>query len=206
MSCIKKIIAVTWISGSLLSVLSPCIAADYTAIQKELETMSESDQSERGKWQKIAQTYGENSPEMKALWAKQEVIDTHNLQRLEQIIAEIGWPGKSQVGRDGAEAAFLIIQHSDTEVQKKYIPLLRAAVEKKEAKPSWLALMEDRIRVNDNQPQIYGSQLHFDETTKSTVFYPIEDEKNVDIRRAKVGLQPIAEYAKFFGTEYHPPK
>ena len=49
--------------------------------------------------------------------------------------------------------------------------------------------------------QIYGSQV-VNSKTGELVFYPIEDEKNVNIRRAKVGLQPIEEYAKYFGIEY----
>jgi hypothetical protein len=34
-------------------------------------------------------------------------------------------------------------------------------------------------------------------------FYPIEDEANMDKRRQSVGLEPLAEYAKHFGLEYH---
>ena len=36
--------------------------------------------------------------------------------------------------------------------------------------------------------------------------WPIEDEENVDARRASVGLEPLAEYLKRFGLEYKPLK
>jgi hypothetical protein len=34
------------------------------------------------------------------------------------------------------------------------------------------------------------------------VFYPIEDEPNVDKRRADMDLVPLEEYAGHFGIEY----
>jgi hypothetical protein len=34
---------------------------------------------------------------------------------------------------------------------------------------------------------------------------PIEDESNVDERRAKMGLGPLADYLKRFGIEYRKP-
>jgi hypothetical protein len=36
------------------------------------------------------------------------------------------------------------------------------------------------------------------------IIQPIKDEKNVDKRRNKVGLQPLSEYAKLFNIEYKP--
>lgn len=37
-------------------------------------------------------------------------------------------------------------------------------------------------------------------------FHPIEDEANVDKRRAEIGLGPLEEYARLFGIEYKPVK
>ncbi len=45
-----------------------------------------------------------------------------------------------------------------------------------------------------------------DPVTRKHSFHPIEDEINVDQRRAAVGLGPLAEYAKRFGFVYEPPK
>jgi hypothetical protein len=37
--------------------------------------------------------------------------------------------------------------------------------------------------------------------------YPIDDEENVNARRAEVGLEPLAEYLKrAFGIDYATPK
>jgi len=96
-----------------------------------------------------------------------------------------------------------VLQHADYTYQKKYLALLRKAVADRELRADSLALLEDRVLMGERRKQIYGSQL---QTNAKGVleFYPIEDEPNVDKRRKSVGLEPLAEYAKQFGLEYHP--
>ncbi|MEO6540026.1 MAG: DUF6624 domain-containing protein, partial [Ferruginibacter sp.] len=53
--------------------------------------------------------------------------------------------------------------------------------------------------------QIYGSQVKMNDAGKYE-FFPIKDERNVNKRRASVGLQPLEEYAKYFDIEYVLPK
>lgn len=100
-----------------------------------------------------------------------------------------------------AWTAFLVLQHADTGTQRKYLPLLRDAVRRKDALGSHLAMLEDRVRVADGKPQLYGTQLG----GAPLRFDPIEDEAHVDERRAGVGLPPMAEYARMFGASYTPP-
>ncbi len=35
--------------------------------------------------------------------------------RMREIVARVGWPGRRMVGDDGASAAWLLVQHSDTD-------------------------------------------------------------------------------------------
>lgn len=43
---------------------------------------------------------------------RMEAVHRSNAARLTGIIERYGWPGKSLVGEDGAEAAWLIAQHA----------------------------------------------------------------------------------------------
>jgi hypothetical protein len=131
-------------------------------------------------------------------------IDSCNLIQIEEMIAKYGWPGKSFVGAKGNQTVFLVIQHAELPIQKKYFPLLKKSVDENESNPSDCALLQDRILMREGKKQIYGSQVVFNKTGGQE-FYPIEDEKNVNVRRAAVGLQPIEEYAKLFGIEYKLP-
>jgi hypothetical protein len=69
---------------------------------------------------------------------------------------------------------------------------LRAAVTQGEAPAAHLAYLEDRVRVNAGQPQLYGTQ--FTLTAGTLTPYPIEDPGRLDQRRAQAGLEPFADY------------
>jgi len=84
--------------------------------------------------------------------------------------------------------------------------MLKEAVRRGEAESGNAALLKDRILMREGKKQIYGSQLHLNQVTKQLELWPIEDDENVDARRASVGLEPLAEYMKRFGLEYKPPK
>src|SRR5687768_3317186 len=102
--------------------------ARLDALRAELEAMRKTDQAQRLQMAQVTREHGQNSSQMRDLWAKQNQSDSQNIKRLEAIIAEIGWPKHSEVGDQAASAAFLILQHSDISYQKKYVSLARAAV------------------------------------------------------------------------------
>lgn len=141
-------------------------------------------------------------------WNEQNRIDSLNMIRVAAIIDSIGYPGKSLVGDTAYMAAFLVIQHSNLEYQEKYLPIIQDAANRKEIEWRYVAMMIDRIKVGKHEKQIYGTQLQCikDPTTRfctdKAEFCPIEDQKNVNLRRQKVGLLPIEDYAKEFGIEY----
>jgi hypothetical protein len=186
-------------------------AASHEALRRELIRMGREDQKHRNELTELMKKLAaqDNQQEMKkfaALVKKQEAIDKRLLRRLEEIIQRYGWPTKSMVGKEASETVFLIIQHADLVYQKKYFPLLKQAVAKGEARPDHAAMMEDRILMGEGKKQIYGTGLRTDDVTKGLKLWPIENEEEVDARRAAVGLPPMAEYLKLMGLTYNPPK
>jgi hypothetical protein len=125
-------------------------------------------------------------------------VDRDNTERLKQILDRHGWPGKSLVGADGANAAWLLAQHADHDrpLQRRCLALLREAVKRGEAAGAQLAYLTDRLRVADKRRQVYGTQLVV--VGGRPLPAPIEDEANVDRRRREVGLPPLAEYLRGF--------
>jgi hypothetical protein len=128
------------------------------------------------------------------LGAEWHRVDSANTEWLNDLVDTRGWPGRSLVGDDGAKAAWLLAQHADSrrDLQRKFLDLLRVAVAGREAEPRDLAYLEDRVRVGDGRPQLYGTQ--FTGIGNDLAPSPIEDPDHLDERRAAVGLQPFAEY------------
>ncbi|WP_433259455.1 DUF6624 domain-containing protein (plasmid) [Streptosporangium sp. CA-135522] len=123
-----------------------------------------------------------------------DAVEAGNTAFLKEVIARRGWPGADVVGEDAAHAAWMLAQHADAdpEFQRGCLPLLRAAVEAGQAKPSQWAYLIDRVRGAEGRRQVYGTQYW----TQAGVLRlrPIEDPAHLDERRARVGLAPQADY------------
>ena len=76
--------------------------------------------------------------------------------------------------------------------QRAFLHALRSAAAQGQASRAHLAYLEDRVRVNADQPQLYGTQ--FTVTDGELGPSPIEDRERLDERRAEAGLEPFADY------------
>ncbi len=160
----------------------------------KLEKIHYEDQTYRKKINSIEKKYGRDSEEMKNHWSLINEKDSINLIEIQKILDERGWLGANIIGTQGNSTIFLVIQHSPLEIQEKYLPMMREAVTKKNARASSLALLEDRVALRKGKKQIYGSQVGRDPDTGKYYVSPLEDPENVDKRRAEVGLGSIADY------------
>ncbi|MBC7962226.1 MAG: hypothetical protein H7Y05_04720 [Steroidobacteraceae bacterium] len=126
-----------------------------------------------------------------------KVVHERNNARIKQIIEQHGWPGISLVGKEGADAAWLIVQHAvlDTEFMGVCLELLGEAVRSGEAEGRHLAYLQDRVLTMSGRPQIYGTQHDVD--VHGTAFpLPIGNPIEVDNLRREMGLGTLAEATK----------
>lgn len=173
------------------------IEANYDKpLQAELLKILDEDQKYRIQMNETQKKFGPESKEMAELWKITNQIDSINLLKVKKILDEKGWVGKDKVGAQANSALFLVIQHSDLDTQKKYLPMMNEAVTKGNASPGSLALLIDRIEIREGRKQIYGSQIGTNPSNKTLYVLPLIDPDNVDKRRAEVGLGPISEYVK----------
>ena len=84
-----------------------------------------------------------------------------NADRLREIVAAHGWPGRALVGEEGAEHAWLIAQHADAQLdsQRLCLAALCRAVEAGDAPARHGAYLTDRVAMNEARPQRYGTQV-----------------------------------------------
>ncbi len=166
-----------------------------------LDTIYQQDQGSRTKLDSLQKKFGWESEQVQSLLPSMMTQDSFNLIEIKKIIDTYGWLGPDEVGTRGASTIFLVIQHADSLTQVTYFPIMQQAVKKGKAKPQDLALLEDRILTKQGKEQVYGSQVRINEAGKFE-FFPIKDERNVNKRRATVGLGPLEEYAKYFKINY----
>ena len=125
------------------------------------------------------------------LWDKVIEIDHENTEALKALVATYGWPGKSLVGMEGAQDAWLLAQHADKDhaFQKQVLALLEPLVARGEVNPSDYGYLYDRVAVAEQRPQRFATQL--DDSGDPG---PLEDPAHLDARRAAFGMTSFAAY------------
>ena len=125
---------------------------------------------------------------------KDSVFKTHK-KRLEEIFEKFGHPGYSLVGETGSQNFWLMVQHCDSDqaFQSRVLEKLKIEVDNKNADGSTYGLLTDRVKINNGEKQIYGTQVTYNSLGQA---YPksLADSLNVNKRRGEVGLEPIEEY------------
>lgn len=131
--------------------------------------------------------------------------DSPNIEEIKDIISKYGYPGKTLVGEPTNEAAWYVIQHSNKIEQ--YYPLIEKAGKEGELPKRLVAMMQDRLLMNQERPQIYGTQVagrSIGESDKWFQFvWPIENPESVNQRRKEVGFDlTVEENSKRLGINY----
>lgn len=133
-------------------------------------------------------------------------VDADNLAWLKDVVAEIGWPGRSVAGKDGAHAAWLLAQHADRDpaFQRTCLDLMTEAAGRGEASYTDVAYLTDRVLLAEGRPQEYGTQMR----ARAGGWAPrrLADPEHVDERRAAVSLGPLADYIASIERAYGPAK
>lgn len=167
----------------LLTCGSLALAADWASVGEELRKMRDRDQAG------IKAANGDPS--------KVEPVFRQNLVRLKEIVKESGWPTQNLVGEEGAQGAWMIVQHADFDpkYQREVLDILKPLSTKGEIHPEQYPLLLDRVAKNAGEPQTYGSQGHC-VAPQTWEPYFIKDVENLDIRRSAAQLASFDTYKR----------
>jgi hypothetical protein len=126
---------------------------------------------------------------------------THkNSERLLIIIKHHGWPSIDKVGIKGRDAAFVLVQQAEAELQTRLIPTLKNEFNQGQLSGQKLATLIDNNLIKQGKKQRYGTQLAI--VNGQIVFNEIEDESQVEQRRAKMKMMPMIQYKKLLKKMY----
>jgi uncharacterized protein DUF6624 len=159
----------------------------HEALRQELLALRSADEERREELVREGTLWDGYHPRM------QEVHD-ENAARLQEIIAQHGWPTRAMVGDDGAEAAWIIVQHAigNPPFQCAMLPVLKEAAGRGDIPAYQPAYLEDRICFFEGRPQLYGTQFAAGDDGLPTP-WTIADPEHVNERRAVLGLDTIEE-------------
>jgi hypothetical protein len=131
--------------------------------------------------------------------------DLNNLNRAKEIIKQYGWLKISEIGKDGQNNLWLIVQHADQDVLFQQTALLAMAKLKgtQEMSMENYAFLYDRVQCNLNYKQLYGTQVVWTSNGEASAFRPLKKEHLADERRVKIGLKPLRIYALTYGFTYY---
>jgi hypothetical protein len=166
----------------LIDSLSNATAKKCIPFEDTLKLMGDQEQEIRKQY---TSTKGK-SIKKDSLRREMQLIDSINLDYLKEAIQRYGFPTWSLVGYQGAYNAWLIAQHQPLDFQIWYLSLLERAVAEKNASPSCLAYLEDRVKIKQKIPQCYGTQMWSGGT-----YQPIEDAEHLNMNREMMLLPPL---------------
>lgn len=130
-------------------------------------------------------------------WDKVQKLDHEHSEFLSDLLRESNWPRISEVGPDGAKAAWLLAQHADhnRDLQKAVLQALTKYLPEGEANAQDVALLYDRIAVAEGRSQRYGTQGR---CVEDEGWQPneIENPQELDLLREEKGLPPFESYSE----------
>jgi len=168
---------------------------------KKLYRLSAADQALYADIEIAEHKFGRGSKQVKNLWKKKGPINFKNRTQLKTLLETKGWPKRSQVGRQAAQSAFLIVQHADLKMMKKHLPEIKKLCNIGEGSCQAYAMMFDRIRTYQGKPQRYGTQVRYNEKQKKYELFPLKNEGILHEFREWAGLPPIENYVKHWHIE-----
>jgi len=126
---------------------------------------------------------------------KLEEADRRTAGPLKAIFARYGVPTFDMVGVQAANDFVTMVQHQPPEFRIAVLPKLKANVDAGQGEPGTYAMVYDRTQRDQGKNQLYGQQLEC-ANGKALEVAPIDDEKDVNRRRAELGLMRVELYAR----------
>jgi hypothetical protein len=141
---------------------------------------------------------------MPAFATRMGAIDCDNTAWLRKQLTSIGWFSIPKYGAEADSAAWYLVQHADLtrDFQREMLVKLEA-LPRGETDPKRIGYLWDRVALSEGRPQRYGTQgrCEADGTWKP---FDSEDPAQLDERRKRLGMDPIAEHAKVVWREACP--
>ncbi|GAB3347953.1 hypothetical protein GCM10027566_02850 [Arachidicoccus ginsenosidivorans] len=172
---------------------------DKNEVTIQLDSMAIKDQALRERLVYMDQHWHDSmQTAYDSLWARQNAQDQCNMLAIEALNKRYGWQQLMELYDQAKSTIFLVIQHSDSLHQVKFLPLIYQSVKMRALPPNDYALLKDRVTLLQSKRQYYGTQCYFDQQQNKFVPFAIIGGKvAADKRMAALGMDSLAVYLEF---------
>lgn len=160
------------------------------------------DQVLRAELEEIAITEGRDSEAFRKQAQAAYVQDSLNLWRLDALIDQYGWPTVAAVGAGQVSDVVTALLHAALSLKLKYAQEVEQAAALGEIPKVLLCYYRDKISIEQNGAQDYGTQVYWDKESGEIRLFPIEDAHDVDRRRSEMGLDSLHHYVNRMQESY----
>lgn len=160
---------------------------------KRLEKLRILDQEPRTMLSRLGEHHADTSQQIKDLWRVIRYLDCANVDTLENIIAEFGFPGMDKVGPEGNKTAWLVLQHADADVMERYNDTFKRSCQQGLTPMKYYAYFYDRLLILRGNTKVkYGCV--FARHSDGQYYMDVEDPGCINRIRESVGLEPWDSY------------
>ena len=177
-----------------------------------LRVVHDRDQAVRAEVIRLSQQTPPAVDSLMAAYGRMQAVDAENQRVVSELLEGGGWPeGLSEAAN---ETIWLVIDHADLEMQKRWMPLIEEQMAAGTISKSSYATLLDRMLMRENRPQRYGTQTcsltHIVEADSTHMeqriwLWPVEQPERLDSLRKVMGLAPIATYLREVEEVYGAP-
>jgi hypothetical protein len=136
------------------------------------------------------QQFGKDSKQYQRAISLNRLNSSRYLSKLDTLIQQYGYPGKTLTGKEYA-IAFSLISAANLSYKEKYLKLVTDAADKGELDWSDVAFFVDKIKVAKKEKQVYCTQFVYDEQQRKLIYYPLENPEQLNARRKQAGLDEL---------------
>lgn len=193
----------------LAGVLVGCLHLSARNLDSLLRVVHDRDQAVRAEVIRLSQQTPPAVDSLMAAYARMQEVDAENQRIVADLLERGGWP--AGISEEASETIWLVIDHADLEMQKRWMPLIETQMEIGRVSKSSYATLLDRMLMREKRPQRYGTQTvsasrviegDSTRTEQQCWLWPVEQPERLDSLRNTMELGPIGEYLRTVEAVY----
>ena len=127
---------------------------------------------------------------------QRDSIGLLNQEKIKSLYKKYGYLGYKEVGEKASQDFWISIQHADNDVefQQQILKELKKEISVNNASKAEYAMLEDRVHINLNKKQRFGSQVTYNKFGQAIPKIGLIDSINIEQLRKEYDLPTFRDY------------